>query len=163
MSNPSRSRSAILGGAKIVVAQVGSYESNMIEIAAKAQVSRATVYNHFADKEEMMLSLIESEILRLVDLAKNATSPSEALFIIACEISTDPALAMMRKTDPQDIAKFVTMTDHPLWKLAIESTTSVFGVKNSGLILHWLLAQIGAPLTSSEARHQSDQIASSLL
>ena len=55
-----RTRSAILMGAKVVIAEVGSYESNMVDIAARAQVSRATVYNHFADKEEMMFSLLES-------------------------------------------------------------------------------------------------------
>jgi AcrR family transcriptional regulator len=162
MSNPSRSRSAILSGAKIVIAQVGSYESNMIDIAAKAQVSRATVYNHFADKEEMMLSLVESEILRLTDLAKRAPSPGEALFKLASEISNDPALATMRRTDPQDIAKFVTASDHPLWKLAVQSTELVFGIRNSGLVLHWLLAQIGAPLTADQARHQADQLAAAL-
>ena len=55
MATNQRSRIAILSGAKIVITEVGSYESNMNDIAARAEVSRATVYNHFSDKEEMML------------------------------------------------------------------------------------------------------------
>ena len=81
-----RSRTAILSGAKIVIGEVGSYESNMVDIAARAQVSRATVYNHFADKEEMMFSLLESEIIRLAELAKSAPSPKDALLILSREI-----------------------------------------------------------------------------
>ena len=74
MATNQRSRSAILRGAKIVITEVGSYESNMVDIAARAEVSRATVYNHFSDKEEMMLTLLESEIQRLFEIAKNAPS-----------------------------------------------------------------------------------------
>ena len=87
-----RSRTAILSGAKKVIAQVGSYESNMLDIAEQAQVSRATVYNHFSDKEEMILTLVESEILRLATLAGSAENPAAALFLLSREISIDPAL-----------------------------------------------------------------------
>ena len=43
MATHQRSRSSILSGAKVVIAQVGSYESNMLDIAEKAEDSRATV------------------------------------------------------------------------------------------------------------------------
>ena len=111
MSAQPRSRSAILSGAKIVIAEVGSYESNMTDIADRAQVSRATVYNHFADKEEMIHSLVESEINRLADLARSAPTPKDALFTLSTQISSDPALRKMSLTDPLDIAKFVTSYD----------------------------------------------------
>lgn len=157
-----RSRTAILAGAKIVIGEVGSYESNMIDIAARAQVSRATVYNHFADKEEMMLSLLESEILRLADLAKAATSTKDALLVLSREISGDVALRKMTVTDPTDIAAFITIGAHPLWAVVQESLTKIFGLDNSSLVLHWLLGQVASPLTPAESAHQADQLSSAL-
>ena len=149
-----RSRIAILRGAKIVITEVGSYESNMLDIAARAEVSRATVYNHFVDKEEMMLSLLESEINRLVTLAKVAASKREALVKLSRAISEDPALRRMVKTDPEEIAKFVTMGGHPLWTLIKSSLVDLFG-SSSGLILHWLIGQVGSPLTPAESEEQA--------
>lgn len=157
-----RSRTAILAGAKIVIGEVGSYESNMVDIAARAQVSRATVYNHFADKEEMMLSLLESEILRLADLAKAATSTKDALLVLSREISGDVALRKMTVTDPTDIAAFITIGAHPLWAVVQESLTKIFGLDNSSLVLHWLLGQVASPLTPAESAHQADQLSSAI-
>ena len=157
-----RSRTAILSGAKIVITEVGSYESNMVDIAARAQVSRATVYNHFADKEEMMLSLLESEILRLADLAKAATSTKDALLVLSREISGDVALRKMTVTDPTDIAAFITIGAHPLWAVVQESLTKIFGLDNSSLVLHWLLGQVASPLTPAESAHQANQLSSAL-
>tara|TARA_B110000503_G_C7069967_1_gene380453 strand:- start:346 stop:846 length:501 start_codon:yes stop_codon:yes gene_type:complete len=157
-----RSRTAILAGVKTVISEVGSYESNMVDIAARAQVSRATIYNHFADKEEMMFSLLESEILRLADLVKSAESTKGALLVLSREISGDQALRKMTETDPEDIAAFVTIGRHPLWAIVQESLTIIFGVDNSSLVLHWLLGQVASPLTAAESAHQADQIARSL-
>jgi hypothetical protein len=149
MANNQRSRTAILSGAKIVITEVGSYESNMNDIAARAEVSRATVYNHFSDKEEMMISLVESEIRRLYEVGKKAP------------ISRDPALRKMVVTDPLDIAKFVTVTGHPLWTLIKGSLDSLFG-ESSGAVLHWLIGQIASPLTPAESAKQADQMVRTL-
>jgi len=161
MANNQRSRTAILSGAKIVITEVGSYESNMNDIAARAEVSRATVYNHFSDKEEMMLSLLESEILRLHDIAKKAPTKRDALFALSLEISKDPALRKMVETDPLDIAKFVTATQHPLWILIESSLDSLFG-ESSGVVLQWLISQVASPLTPAESSKQADQIVRAL-
>jgi len=156
-----RSRSAILSGAKIVITEVGSYESNMNDIAARAEVSRATVYNHFSDKEEMMLSLVESEIMRLFELARKAPTKRDALYILSTEISADPALRKMVQTDPLDIAKFVTVSEHPLWKLIQDSLATLFG-ESSGTVLRWLIGQVASPLTLTESAQQADRIARAL-
>ena len=161
MATNQRSRTAILSGAKIVITEVGSYESNMNDIAARAEVSRATVYNHFSDKEEMMLSLVESEIQRLAEIARKAPTKLDALYSLSIEISKDPALRKMVETDPLDIAKFVTVTDHPLWQLIKSSLASIFG-ESSGTVLHWLIGQIASPLTPAESAKQADQMARAL-
>ena len=161
MANNQRSRIAILSGAKIVITEVGSYESNMNDIAARAEVSRATVYNHFSDKEEMMLSLLESEILRLYDVAKKAPTKRDALYALSFGISKDPALRKMVETDPLDIAKFVTATPHPLWILIKSSLDSLFG-ESSGVVLQWLISQVASPLTPAESSKQADQLVRAL-
>jgi len=161
MATNQRSRIAILSGAKIVITEVGSYESNMLDIAARAEVSRATVYNHFSDKEEMMTSLLESEIRRLFEVAKKAPSKRDALFALSIEISKDPALRKMVETDPLDIAKFVTMTDHPLWILVKNSLVELFG-DSAGTVLHWLIGQIASPLSLEGSNKQADQLARAL-
>jgi AcrR family transcriptional regulator len=163
MALANRTREAILAGAKLEIAEVGSYESNMVDISTKAQVSRATVYNHFADKEEMILALIESEIERLTEIAQKAESPSEALFQLSREISKDGALAKMRVTDPTDIAKFVTRSEHPLWQLALENSMKSFGPTNGQLVIQWLISQIGSPLSEGESSIQSEKLARSFI
>ncbi|MEI6649206.1 MAG: helix-turn-helix domain-containing protein [Actinomycetes bacterium] len=160
MATPQRSRVAILSGAKKVIAEVGSYESNMLDIAEQAQVARATVYNHFSDKEEMLVTLVESEISRLEGLALAAESPVAALYTLSREISVDPALRKMVVTDPLDIARFVTITNHPLWRQVTTAMTNVFGPDSSSLIVHWLIGQIASPLSAEESAQQASQLAS---
>jgi AcrR family transcriptional regulator len=157
-----KSRAAILAGAKIVVAEVGSYESNMIDIAARAQVSRATVYNHFVDKEEMMNTLLESEIDRLAGLAKAAPNKAAALAVLSREISSDPALRTMVRTDPSDIAAFVTFSESAHWAHIARELSAIFGAANGGLVLRWLLGQIGAPLTADESARQAAALVAAL-
>lgn len=155
------SRTAILRGTKIVITEVGSYESNMQDIADRAEVSRATVYNHFSDKEEMMYSLLESEIHRLIALAKSAPSRGAALHLLSAEISRDPALRKMVITDPLDIARFVTIAESPLWLLIKSSLADLFG-DSSGLILHWLIGQVASPLSAGDSAAQAEQLARTL-
>jgi AcrR family transcriptional regulator len=155
MATQQRSRIAILAGAKKVIAESGNYESNMLDIAARAQVSRATVYNHFADKEEMMAALLESEIERLHQIALNSVSKEAVLFALSREISSDPALATMVRTDPTDIAKFVTLGIHPLWSKVAQGLHEVFGAIAAPMVLRWLLGQVASPLSESESRKQA--------
>ena len=162
MASQQRSREAILRGAKEVIAEVGSYESNMVDISNHAQVSRATVYNHFLDKEEMLLSLIESEINRLATICKSTPTKEGALYQISRAISEDVALRKMVQTDPSDIAKFVTVTNHPLWDLVKQRLIENFGAKHSSLVLHWLIGQIASPLTQSESLEQAQALATLL-
>lgn len=137
----------------------------MAEIALRAQVSRATIYNQFADKAEMMAYLIDSEITRLTDLAIAADSREESLYRLSVEISQDLALRQMVETDPTDIAKLMTITNHPLWVKVHQSLTSIFGADSAGcgLILRWLIAQIASPITEEESRTQAKRLVRTLI
>ena len=159
-----KSRAAIFHGAKLVIADVGNYQSNIADIALTAQVSKATIYNQFADKAEMMECLVESEVIRLTDIALAASSRQEALFVLSTAISQDEVLRKLTQTDPTDIAKLVTISSHPTWVLAHQGIAKIFGADSAvcGVILRWLIGQIGSPITHEESLAQSKRLANSL-
>ena len=159
-----KSRVAILAGAKLVIAKVGNYQSNIADIAVSAQVAKATIYNQFADKAEMMESLVESEVIRLTELALAASSRQEGLALLSNAISQDLALRKLVESDPSDIAKLVTITNHPTWVLAHQGIAKVFGADSAacGVILRWLIGQIASPITEEESVAQARRLAATL-
>jgi AcrR family transcriptional regulator len=164
MATQQRSRVAILAGAKEVIASVGSYESLMNEIAERAEVSRATIYNHFSDREELMLALLTSEVERLITVARTASTKAEALLQLSRAISDDLALAKMVETDHDDIVAITTITGHPLWIEIHRAAAEIFGEDENtvGLILRWLIAQVTSPLTLAQSQVQAQRLASLL-
>ena len=159
-----KSRVAILAGAKLVIAKVGNYQSNIADIAISAQVAKATIYNQFADKAEMMESLVESEVIRLTELALAASSRQEGLALLSNAISQDLALRKLVESDPSDIARLVTITNHPTWVLVHQGIAKVFGADSAacGVILRWLIGQIASPITEEESVAQARRLAASL-
>ena len=159
-----KSRVAILAGAKLVIAKVGNYQSNIADIAVSAQVAKATIYNQFADKAEMMESLVESEVIRLTELALAASSRQEGLVLLSNAISQDLALRKLVESDPSDIAKLVTITNHPTWVLVHQGIAKVFGADSAacGVILRWLIGQIASPITEEESVAQARRLAATL-
>ena len=116
MTSYRRTRSAILEGTKTLIATVGLQRTNMIDIADTSQVSRATLYNHFRDKGSVVRALLESEIDRIFQLVDSDISPADALLEISRAISSDPALEMMRKTDPAVLTQILSQTEDSLWQ-----------------------------------------------
>ena len=159
-----KSRIAIFNGAKSVICEVGNYQSNISEIALRAQVSKATIYNQFADKAEMMECLVESEVIRLTQLALSVGSRQEALYLLSKSISQDEALRKLVQSDPTDIAKLVTITSHPTWVQAHKGIAKIFGADSAacGVVLRWLIGQIASPITQDESLAQSMRLANSL-
>ena len=160
----SKSRVAILAGANLVIAKVGNYQSNIADIAVSAQVAKATIYNQFADKAEMMESLVESEVIRLTELALAASSRQEGLALLSNAISQDLALRKLVESDPSDIARLVTITNHPTWVLVHQGIAKVFGADSAacGVILRWLIGQIASPITEEESVAQARRLAATL-
>jgi len=159
-----KSRAAIFNGAKLIIAEVGNYQSNIADIALRSEVSKATIYNQFADKAEMMECLVESEVIRLTQVALAASSRQEALFALSTAISQDEALRKLTQSDPSDIAKLVTISSHPTWVLAHHGIAKIFGADSAacGVILRWLIGQIASPITQEESLAQSKRLANSL-
>ena len=57
-----RKHAAILGAGQQLFLQKGFARTTMDEVAATAQVSKPTVYSHFADKESLFTAIVTAEI-----------------------------------------------------------------------------------------------------
>lgn len=62
-----RHRAAILSAARDLVAERGGPSFSVDELAARADVARRTVFNHFAGLDDVLLSLCEEMLTTLVD------------------------------------------------------------------------------------------------
>ncbi len=156
-----RTRSAILEGAKSLIASVGLHRMNMIEIADTSEVSRATLYNHFRDKGSVLRALLESEIERIFQLVDSDISPADALLEISHAISSDAALKTMRETDSGLVTQMLARTDDPLWQQIDGGLKRLLGEgAKSDIARLWLIGQVLQPLTPEQSRAQSTAIAS---
>jgi AcrR family transcriptional regulator len=127
-------------------------------IATTSEVSRATLYNHYRDKESVLLALCESELARLVEIAQNAQDATSALEQISLQVSSDPALAAMRIQDPDQLSIALTKHDDHLWKAFAIALNHLLGEEKSSLALRWLLGQALHPINPQQSRAQAEVI-----
>lgn len=152
-----RTESAILEGTKSLIAQFGLANISMIEIADASQVSRATLYNHYRDKNAVIAALATAEIELMIGLANKAGTPADALERLSLYISTDPALAAMRQHDQKALTEALSHSDHPLY---LEIARSLYGATKSeagtGVAMRWLIGQVMQPLNAKQSREQAE-------
>lgn len=159
-----RTESAILEGTKELIARAGIKGLSMIEIADHSEVSRATLYNHYRDKDAVLAALVESEINRLADLAQSAGTPADALESLSISISSDPALAAMRIYDPEVLVAALTNTTSPHY---ITIAQIIFGATKSqagtGVAMRWLIGQVMQPISAEQSRQQAELLVENTL
>ena len=156
-----RTQSAIMSGAKNLIATVGLAKMSMIEIADTSEVSRATLYNHYRDKESVILALCESECVRLIAIAHSAPNATDALELLSIQISTDPALARMRTFDLAPLTQALSATKHPLWSDFSAALAEITGSQVlADLSLRWLIGQVLNPLTPQDSRLHAELLIS---
>jgi AcrR family transcriptional regulator len=152
-----RTESAILEGTKSLIALHGVSNISMIDIADASEVSRATLYNHYRDKNAVLEALVTLEVEKLVDLAQRAGTPADALETLSKVISADPALLAMRQHDAQLLIAIMSHAENPLYLVLAtclyEATKSEAG---TGLAMRWLLGQVMQPITPKQSREQAE-------
>lgn len=150
-----RTESAILSATKELISERGISAISMIEIADRSQVSRATLYNHYRDKDAVLSALIDSEVDRLVELITNST-PADSLEKLALAISMDRALAAMREYDHALLANLLIHgEDSRYLRLAQAVHALTKKPEATGIAMRWLMAQALQPLTIEQARSQA--------
>ena len=151
-------QNAILEATKQLIATTGLRKMSMIEIADVSEVSRATLYNHYRDKESVIRSLCESEMQRLVEIAQAAPDVTSALEQVSIQISTDTALAAMRTQDPESLTIALSAQSDTLWKAFSIAMAHLLGKEKSELATRWLIGQALHPITPAQSRAQAEAI-----
>lgn len=156
-----RTRGAIMNAARSLLGESGISGTNMIDIADRAQVSRASLYNHFRDKHEVFVALVETEIERVATIALVAPSRADALYMISREISEHDGLRTAIIRDGDLMAAALTARDHKVWVDIYAQLSKIFAtdVVGVGLVLRWLMGQVTAPLSDEHSREQANRIA----
>ncbi|MGY1743193.1 MULTISPECIES: TetR family transcriptional regulator [unclassified Blastococcus] len=95
----SRTRAGLLRGAATAFAATGLRDTTMQAIAAAAGVAKATLYNHFRTKDDVVRALLAAELGALADEAA-ALPPVEALVLLADAVAEHPVLRTLAGTDP---------------------------------------------------------------
>ena len=151
-----RTEEAILQATKNLIAIQGLTKISMIDISAASEVARATLYNHFRDKNSVVEALLASEVARIIEEAKTAGTPADALESLSIAISSDGALAGLREHDPALLAQLLIHSEHPLYLDLARATFAMTQSQSAtGLAMRWLLGQVVQPLTPEQSREQA--------
>lgn len=128
----------------------------MIDISVESQVSRATLYNHYRDKNAVVSALLASELNRLKELIKTIGAPAAVLEELSLQISGDEALKMMRLSDPTALAFALTDSANPLWKEFHDVILEVTKLEIcTSLAVAWLKSQVLAPITPQQSADEA--------
>lgn len=128
----------------------------MIDISAESQVSRATLYNHYRDKNAVVSALLTSELNRLKALMTSIGAPAAVLERLSLEISSDKALEMMRLSDPTALAFALTDSANPLWQEFHAAILEITKLEIcTSLAVAWLKSQVLAPITPQQSADEA--------
>jgi AcrR family transcriptional regulator len=142
-----RSRSAILAGAGRAV-EVSGTRLSMAQVAAAAGVAKATLYNHFRTREDVLSSLMIAEIDRLIGEVAHLDLP-EALSRAALAVSEHPLLEALGGEDTATLAFLARVDVRSIgWKRVAEATDAMLsrtGRRGTPTVLRWLSSFVTAP------------------
>jgi hypothetical protein len=95
---------------------------------------------------------------RLVEIAQAAPDATSALEEISIEISSDRALAAMRRQDPDSLTIALSAQTDMLWKAFSIAMAHLLEKEKSELATRWLIGQALHPITPAQSRAQAEAI-----
>jgi AcrR family transcriptional regulator len=149
-----RTRAAILAAAEACVARVGVRRTTMSEVCAAGGIAKATLYNHFRAKNDLLEGLA---LARVDELAARAVAGvggglAEALQLVAVELAASPALHRIRAEEPEVVAIVACPGTGRVWDAARAGVAGVLVAAGRpadddavDLVLRWLVGQAAAP------------------
>jgi AcrR family transcriptional regulator len=145
---------SIIVAAKKLIAEQGFRAMNVVDLASEAEVSRATLYNHFRDKEAIGIALAQYEVEGALAFLG---TPTDFLINFATVISQSEVLKALREHD-RDLLPTIFMPKYdevagPIWRQVGEVLNHRLG-EAAPIAFIWLVGQALAPLSVESIKTQ---------
>jgi AcrR family transcriptional regulator len=157
-----RTRLGLLAGAARAFAEHGLRRSTMQSIAAAAGVAKATLYNHFRTKDEVVAALLAAELDRLIALAA-ALPLDQALAALSDELGAHPVLRRLAGTEPEVLTALLG-AEAERWAKLIGRLAGALQLDADGAELagRWLLGVVLQPGRSTTRHRHAAHLAAAL-
>ena len=157
-----RTRAGLLDGASRAFAEQGVRRSTMQSIAAAAGVAKATLYNHFRTKDDVVAALLSAELDRLTALAA-ALPADQALAALSDELGAHPVLRRLAETDPETFAGLLTVGPEPWIDVTGRLATALrIESDDADLVARWLAGVVLQPGRSTMRHRHAARLAATL-
>ena len=182
----SRTRAAVLDAAAHCVERYGVKRTTMGDIALKAAVAKATLYNHFRTKDDVLAALVASRAAALAEHCRAAAAGeplqadgvgavpvgaglAAALEVASAGLASDGPLRRLVSDDPGLAAALAAPGEGRGWEQVRAAVRDVLAAAGApadddavALVLRWLLSQVLWPASPQEARAGAARLASAL-
>ncbi len=156
-----RTRSALLSATAECVARFGIRKTTMVDVASKSGVAKATLYNHFRTKEDVLAAMVEQHVAELVGacVATAATAGLvAALEQAAAAFAASPPLRKAAESEQHLLAPLAVPSQGRGWQVARDGVAAVLTAGRAPstpadveLVLRWCTSQLLWPVTDPHA------------
>lgn len=167
-----RTRAALLQATAECVERYGVRRTTMVDVAARSGVAKATLYNHFRTKDDVLAALVESTVATLAAAAvatAGTSGPSVALAETAMALSVSPALRKAVSEEPALVAPLLVPGAGRGWTVAGEAVRAVLAAgrvqadpREVDLVLRWLVSHVAWPTTHEQAESAAGHLVRAL-
>ena len=153
-----RTRTAILDAALDCLAAQGVRRTTMTDLASAGGVAKATLYNHFRTKDDVLTALVEAQVASLgaaCQVLAAEVGLAAALEHAAEHLAGVPALRRVAEEEPALLAPLLTPGEGRGWESARTAVASVLSAEGApdrvDLVLRWLVSQLHWPADAGSA------------
>ena len=156
-----RTRAALLQATSDCVARYGIRKTTMVDVASKSGVAKATLYNHFRTKDDVLAAMVEHHLAELVGTCVTAAAADgleAALTVAAQQLAASAPLRKAAESEQALLAPLLVPGEGRGWQLARDGVAAVLtaarapsGPPEVELVLRWCASQVLWPATSGAA------------
>jgi AcrR family transcriptional regulator len=164
-----RTRAALLEATAECVARYGIRKTTMVDVASKSGVAKATLYNHFRTKDDVLAAVVDQQVADLVGACVALASAQglvAALAHAATALGSHPGLRKAADGEQALLAPVLTPSGGRGWQLARDGVAAVLaaggapkGPAQVELVLRWCTSQALWPVAADAV----EQAASTLV
>ena len=156
-----RTRAALLQAAAACIEEHGVRPTTMVEVSSRSGVAKATLYNHFRTKQDLLVALVEAFVAEVVATATATATeagPVPALAGAAVWLSSHGPLRTAALREPAALAPLLTPSVGRGWQAATDGVRAALAaghvdatVDQVDLVLRWLVSHVMWPVSTEGA------------